>query len=142
MEGGFAPLQCRPYLSMPPVFPLPCFFASFLFSRLPPFSAKPDPMEHGCCTCYPPSTRLVAASAISGRIFGVLLLQCKQNLYVLSWASCFLPVLPFRVGGFGLVWVLGGPCMLGLHLVGKCYSQFSVCQVLGFPLHFPETHSL
>ena len=51
-----------------------------------------------------------------------------------KWAPCFLPVWPFRVGDFGLVRVLFDLCMLGLHLVGKCCNQFSVCRLVSGPV--------
>ena len=61
-RGALLPFNVGPLLPCP-LFLLslpslrPFYFRVYLL--LAPFLAKPDPMEHTCCTSYPPSARLV-----------------------------------------------------------------------------------
>ena len=67
-------------------------------------------------------------------VFVVLFLEQRKSLDLLhqKWASVFR-LLPFRVSGFGWVWVLFDPRSLGLHLGGNAEIGYLSARGWAFP---------
>ena len=78
LPSNAGPLLPCPLFSLSLAALLPFHFRGYLLSTS--FSAKPDPTEHGCCTSYPLSTRLVWH-----RVFQPHPLLVSENTVAPSW---------------------------------------------------------
>ena len=81
------PLLPRPLFSLSLASLPPFYFGVYLL--LAPFLAKPDPMEHTCCTSYPPSTRLVVVLLLF-----FIVLHCASQIIADSGVISFLQPYP------------------------------------------------